>query len=61
MIVGPAEMRMKSTIGEQPSMAPRSRFELATLRLTALCLILITIMPEPRQIDGNQQVLAKWA
>jgi hypothetical protein len=22
---------------------------------------LITIVPEPRQIDGNQQVLAKWA
>ena len=21
---------------------------------------LITIVPEPRQIDGNQQVLAKW-
>jgi hypothetical protein len=22
---------------------------------------LITIVPEPGQIDGNQQVLAKWA
>jgi hypothetical protein len=34
-------------------LAPRARFELATLRLTAL--------PEPRQIEGIQQAMIKWS
>jgi len=36
--------------------APRARFATATLRYS-LEIKLITILPEPRQIEGNQQVL----
>ena len=40
-------------------MAPRARFELATLRLTALCLILITIVVPIRSVNEAPAHLAK--
>jgi len=37
------------------------RIRTSNISVNSLVLDLITIVPEPRQIDGNQQVLAKWA
>ena len=37
------------------------RIRTYSLSVNSLVPDLITIVPEPRQIDGNQQVLAKWA
>jgi hypothetical protein len=37
------------------------RIRTSNISVNSLVPDLITIVPEPRQIDGNQQVLAKWA
>src|SRR6266478_2215909 len=37
------------------------RIRTYSLSVNSLVPDLITIVPEPRQIEGNQQVLAKWA
>ena len=36
------------------------RIRTSNISVNSLVPDLITIVPEPRQIDGNQQVLAKW-
>jgi hypothetical protein len=36
------------------------RIRTSNISVNSLVPDLITIVPEPRQIEGNQQILAKW-
>jgi hypothetical protein len=45
----------------QKNFGSPGRIRTSNISVNSLVPDLITIVPEPRQIDGNQQVLAKWA
>ena len=50
----------RQVIDEKEDFGSPGRIQTYSLSVNSLVPDLITIVPEPRQIGGNQQVLIKW-